>query len=115
MRQATEAERRQWLEQTDFVSSGIEVLTALFAGDRDLAKRLADGCDEASCEAHLWPYFYSFLCDRDWVCVWDEFCMWLAQFRAEVACGVEFGFLEPEDELAEWADQEWADQEGEDD
>lgn len=106
MRQATEQERRQWLNETDFVAQGIEVLTALFAGDRDLAKRLADSFPEASAEAHLWPYFYSFLCERDWVTVWDDFCLWLAEMRAEVACGVEFGFLEPEDELAEWAEGE---------
>jgi len=112
MRQATEQERRQWVQQTDFVAQGIEVLTALFAGDRALAKRLADSCDEASAEAHLWPYFYSFLAERDWVSVWDDFCLWLAQFRAEVACGVEIGFLEPEDELAELVVQQWAEGEG---
>lgn len=114
MRQATEAERRQWLEQTDFVAQGVEVLTALFSGDRDLAKLLADSFPEASAEAHLWPYFYSFLCERNWLTVWDEFCLWLAEMRAEVACGVEIGFLEPEDELDQLVDQEWADQEGDD-
>ena len=41
MRQAAEQEREEWIERTDFVAPSVEILTTLFADDRDLAKRLA--------------------------------------------------------------------------
>lgn len=111
MRQLTQREREAWIEQSDFVAPAVEILTALFAGDHELAQTLAQSCDEEMPrEAHLWLPFHAFLRERNWIGVWDDFCLYLAQMRADVACGGEIGYWTPEDELAQIVSQ-WGDQE----
>lgn len=106
MKQLTEQERLRWVRSAAYVAPAFEILTAGLAGDRDLGKKLARGLhDENTRSARLWPLFLTFLRDCNSLEVWDEFCLWLARFRADVACGVEVGYLDLWDELAHLADE----------
>ena len=106
MKQLTEQERRRWVRRAAYVAPAFEILTAGLAGDRDLGKKLARGLhDENTRSARLWPLFRTFSRDRNSLEIWDECCLRLARFRADVACCVEVGYLGLEDELAHLADE----------
>ena len=99
MRQATDQERSVWLEKVAFVAPAVEILTAATM-DLELSKRL-ECCllDAPKREADLWAFFHDFLRAQDWVAVWDDFCLWLAQQKLAAELGERFGYLDLEDEI----------------
>ena len=101
MRQATEAERQQWLAQAAYVVPAVEILTANIGGDSELAVKLESSLPDAESRfALVWPYFLRFLIYQDWPGVWDDFCVWFAEERTGIELGYAIAEIEPEDELA---------------
>ena len=102
MRQVTDEERARWLDKAEFVGRGVEVLTAIVYKDRQLGDKLESSLSNSDTRiACLWPFFFKFLRDADWLGVWDHFCLWLATERIGIELGGGVTEVDPEDELDE--------------